>query len=99
MKYITYWSVRPGSMKEAARRFLAGEGQPPAGLKLLGRWHKADCSGGWTLTETNDPKTLYENAAFWSDVLEVYTHPVIEDDAAGPVLGMFYAPGKSRSAT
>ena len=90
MKFITYWRIRPGAMKEAVRRFLAGEGQPPAGVKLLARWHKADCSGGWTLSESNDPKAVYENAAFWSDILEVYTHPVIEDAEAAPVLEKLY---------
>lgn len=90
MLFISYWTIKPGCMKEAVERFLAGGGKTPEGVKLLGRWHKADCSGGWTLTETGNLKAAYENAASWSDVIDVYTHPVIEDDAAGAVLAKLF---------
>jgi hypothetical protein len=90
MKFITYWSVRPGSMPEAVGWFLSGQGQPPKGVKMLARWHKIDCSGGWTLTETDNPDAMYENAAFWNEVVELYTHPVIEDDAAAAGLKKVY---------
>jgi hypothetical protein len=77
-------------MRDAVDRFLAGEGQPPKGVKMLGRWHKLDCSGGWTLTEVDDPAAAYQNAAYWSEVIEVYTHPVIEDEAAAGPLKKVY---------
>jgi len=86
MKFMSTWTVLPGTLKEAADRFLAGVGQPPEGVSLLGRWHKADCSGGFVLFETSDLTAFYESAAVWADVLEVHTIPVIEDAEAGPVL-------------
>jgi hypothetical protein len=86
MKVLASWNVRPGAVKEAVGRFLATQGKPAPGVTLLGRWHKADCSGGFSLFETNNPAALYEGAAGWTDVLEVHTHVVIEDAEAGPVL-------------
>jgi hypothetical protein len=55
-------------------------------VKLLGRWHNADFSGGFELVESNDPVALYAGAAKWADLLEFSTVPVIEDGDAGPVL-------------
>jgi hypothetical protein len=40
MKVLSNYTIRPGCVKEAVSRFLAGKGAPPAGIKLLGRWHK-----------------------------------------------------------
>jgi Domain of unknown function (DUF3303) len=86
MKFMTTWSFPTGNVPEAAARFLAGEGAPEEGVKLLGRWHNVDCSGGYVLYETNDPVALYKGAAKWGDLLELNTVPVIEDGDAGPVL-------------
>jgi hypothetical protein len=86
MKFMTTWALRPGSLKEAANRFLAGQGKPPEGVTLLGRWHNVDLSGGFTLVESNNPGALYEEGVIWGDVLEIHTVPVIEDADAGPIL-------------
>ena len=86
MKFMSTWSVRPGTRKEAIDRFLAGQATPPEGVTLLGRWHKADASGGYTLSETNNPQALFEFAAIWSDVLELHSTVVLEDAEAGPIL-------------
>jgi hypothetical protein len=90
MKVMSVFSIRPGCVPEATSRFLSGKATPPAGVKLLGRWHKTDASGGFSLFETDDPTALYEFAASWSDVLELQSTLVIEDADAGPVLGKIY---------
>jgi hypothetical protein len=90
MKFMSTWTVVPGAVREVVDRFLAGEGQPPEGVTLLGRWHKADCSGGFVLFETSNPGAFYESAAVWADVLEIHTVPVIEDADAGPVLAKVF---------
>lgn len=87
MKYLTSWTVAPGAVQEAVERFLAGEGAPPEGVTLLGRWHRIDGSGGFTLVETDRPEQLYRNAVTWSEVLDFETYPVIEDAQVGTVLG------------
>jgi hypothetical protein len=50
---------------DAVARFLSGEAPPPAGVTILGRWHKADFSGGFTLIECNDAVAAYTDAAQW----------------------------------
>ena len=90
MKFMTTWSFLPGVIPEAAERFLAGGGEPDAGVKLLGRWHNVDCSGGYALYETDDPVALYRGAAKWADLLELTNVAVIEDSAAGPALASIF---------
>jgi hypothetical protein len=86
MKFMTTWSAKPGAFPEAVRRFLAGEGTPGEGVTLLGRWHSADFTGGFSLFETSDPAALYASASPWADILDLKTVVVVEDADAGPVL-------------
>jgi hypothetical protein len=86
MKFMSTWTLLPGSVKAAAEQFLAGGGGEPEGVTVLGRWHKVDGSGGFTLYETNNLAALHLTAAKWADLLEVITVPVIEDGEAGPNL-------------
>jgi hypothetical protein len=86
MKFMATWALLPGSVKTAAEQFLAGGGGEPEGLKVLGRWHNVDCSGGFVLYETSDAAKLHLGAAKWADLLEMTTVPVIEDSEAGPNL-------------
>ncbi|HWA95391.1 MAG TPA: DUF3303 family protein [Terracidiphilus sp.] len=86
MKFMTTWTFPTGNIPEAAERFLAGVATPEAGVKLLGRWHNVDCSGGFALYETNDPVALYKGAAKWADLLELTNVAVLEDSEVGPVL-------------
>ena len=86
MKFMSTWSLLPGSVRAAAEQFLAGGGQPAEGVKLLGRWHSADCSGGFALYETDSAAALHLGAAKWADLLEINTVAVIEDGEAGPNL-------------
>lgn len=90
MKVMSTYSIRPGCTHEAVNRFLAGKAQPPAGVKILGRWHKADSSGGYTLMESDNPTLLFEFSAAWGDVLETHSTLVLEDAEAGPVLAKVF---------
>jgi hypothetical protein len=90
MKVLSTYAIRPGCVKEAAGRFLAGKANPPAGVKILGRWHKTDSSGGYTLMESDNPTAMFEFAASWSDVLETHSAIVIDDAEAGPVLSKIF---------
>jgi hypothetical protein len=90
MKFMSTWTVLPGALKEAVSRFLDGQGQPPEGVTMLGRWHKADCSGGFVLNESSNPGALFESAALWSDVLEIHVTPVLEDAEVGPVFAKVF---------
>jgi hypothetical protein len=91
MKFLSTYTARPGCLPEVMRRFLAGEAKPMEGVTLLGRWHKTDLSGGFSLNETDDPTKLYEFALKWSDVLEIHSNLVIEDAEAGPIIAKLFA--------
>jgi hypothetical protein len=86
MKFMSTWNLLPGSVKSAAQQFLAGGGAEPAGVKVLGRWHSVDCTGGFTLYETDSAAALHLGAARWADLIEINTVAVIEDGEAGPNL-------------
>ena len=86
MKLMVEYSIRAGCVPEAVNRFLSGKANPPAGVKLLGRWHKTDSSGGFSLFESDDAAALFEASIAWGDVLEMHDHVVIEDAQAGPLL-------------
>ena len=86
MKFMTPWTMLPGSVKTAAEQFLAGGGGEPEGVTVLGRWHNVDCSGGFSLYETSNPAALHLGAAKWADLIELTTVPVIEDGEAAPNL-------------
>ena len=90
MKFLSTWSIRPGCVQEAVDRFLAGQAQPIEGVKLLGRWHKVDGSGGFSLSESDNPKALYEFATMWTDVLEIHSSLVVEDADAGPIMAKVF---------
>ena len=91
MKFMTAYTVRPGCVKEATARFLAGEGAPVEGSKLLGRWHKIDGSGGYALYESDSPEALFNGAIRWADVLEIHGSVVVEDNAAGAALAKYHS--------
>ncbi len=86
MKFMQTWTLLPGSVKTAAEQFLAEGGGEPEGVKLLGRWHNVDCSGGFSLYESNNAAALHLGAAKWADLLELSLVAVIEDAEAGPNL-------------
>jgi hypothetical protein len=86
MKYMVKWAPFPGTTRACVERFLAGEAAPQEGVKLLGRWHQADCSGGYSLYETDQPEQLYRGSAKWTDLMHMETHLVLEDGEVTPVL-------------
>ena len=82
MKLMLTFSFTPeaqGSRDEAIARFKKTGGQPPAGVKLLGRWTAADFTGGFVLLESSDAKALTEFSLMWSDVVNLTLVPIVED--------------------
>ncbi|MFC5475702.1 DUF3303 domain-containing protein [Paraherbaspirillum soli] len=88
MKFITTFSWKADAQirNEAIARFQKTGGLPPKGVTLLGRWTRADFNGGFDLVETDDPQALAEFALMWSDLMELNTYPVLEDQALAAVL-------------
>ena len=88
MKFMLTFDWTPDAAKqaEAIDRFRKTGGQPPKGVKLLGRWTRADFSGGFDLIETDDPKALVEFSLMWSHLMRLTIVPVLEDPELAGVL-------------
>jgi Protein of unknown function (DUF3303) len=88
MKFIMTFSWKPDTRTrdEGIARFRRTGGQPPKGAELLGRWTRADMSGGFDLLESNDPKALAEFSLQWSDLMELTIVPVLDDRQLTEVL-------------
>jgi Domain of unknown function (DUF3303) len=84
MKFMVTWTLKPPQQREATARFLQTGGGPPAGVKMLGRWHAP--GSGFVLAETDDVKSVYEWIMQWSDLLEFGVTPVMEDAEAAEVM-------------
>jgi len=85
MKFIVSWKIPKASVVGAEARFLQTGGAPPAGVKMLGRWHGMS-GGGVLIAETDDAKALYTWLGIWNDLLEFETTPCLDDAEAGPIL-------------
>ena len=89
MKFMLTFAFTPEAKSgrdEAIARFKKTGGQPPKGVKLLGRWTAADFSGGFDLLETDDAKALTEFSLMWSDVMHLKVVPIVEDAELGETL-------------
>ena len=80
------WWPDAEAQSEAIRRFRETGGQPPPGAQLLGRWTRADFTGGVLLLESNDPQALTQFALTWSDLMELEIFPVVDDQELVQVL-------------
>jgi Protein of unknown function (DUF3303) len=85
MQFIVRWKIPKSSVLASEARFLKTGAPPPAGVKLIGRWHGMS-GGGLMIAETDDAKALYSWLAYWNDLLEFETTPCVEDAEAGAVL-------------
>jgi uncharacterized protein DUF3303 len=88
MKFmVTFdWKPSTAARDEGIARFRKTGGQPPKGATLLGRWTRADFSGGYDLIESEDPQALAEFALMWSDLMELRISPILEDQPLSEVL-------------
>ena len=90
MKFLSVYKFKSGAVGDAARKFLESGAPAPEGATLLGRWHNADLSGGFSLIETDDPKASYDLAVQWADIIDIQSHAVLEDADIGPILAKYY---------
>jgi uncharacterized protein DUF3303 len=87
MKYVITWSAPTATYVPAIKKFLANGGLPPAGVKMLGRYHAlAGSSSGFILAETSDHKAIFTWLAEWMDTVSFDVTPVVEDADAAPIL-------------
>jgi hypothetical protein len=85
MKFLVSWKIPKANADAGRSRFLQTGGAPPAGVKMIGRWHGMN-GGGFAVAETDDAKALYTWYEQWADLLELEVTPCMEDAAAGEVI-------------
>lgn len=90
MLFMTTWSVRPGTYKEAVAQFLKTGGVSPAGVRSVARYHSVDLQGGYHLVEADSAAALYEASAEWSHLLDLRVVPVVGDEVAGATLAKIF---------
>jgi hypothetical protein len=87
MKFISKYTIRPEHRNEAIKRFLETGGQPPDGVKMIGRWHDTSNRTGYSLVEADDAVAMGRWSHQWSDLLTIETSVVIDDGEFLKVLG------------
>ncbi|MEC5409390.1 DUF3303 family protein [Paraburkholderia sp. MPAMCS5] len=87
MKFMLTFTWQPDihTRDQAVERFRKTGGSPPAGVVLLGRWTRADLSGGSALLEADNLRNLAGFAYMWSDLMKLEITPVVEDDGLSAV--------------
>ena len=87
MLFITRYKVRPGKEAEGWERFKKSGGVPPAGVRMIARYHSVSTMGGYTVSETDDAAALGSWAKEWRDILDLEVEPVFDDATAAKVMG------------
>jgi hypothetical protein len=86
MLFIVRWEISQTARKAAIERFLKTGGAPPAGVKMLGRWHSADGEFGFAIAETDDVKAMAKWSMAWNDLLPMDVRPALNDEGMAAVL-------------
>jgi hypothetical protein len=86
MLFITRFTVPHTSRKAAIQRFLETGGAPPAGIKMLARYHSSDGEFGFAISESDDVQALTRWANAWNDLLVLDTRPLVDDAGLAAVL-------------
>jgi hypothetical protein len=78
MKFMMTFQGMPSTRERESgvARFQTMGAQVPKGARLLGRWMRADASGGFDLLETEDPSALEEFAELWGRLIQLKLEPL-----------------------
>jgi hypothetical protein len=86
MLFIVHYKTSPATRDTGIDRFKKTGGPPPDGVKMHGRWHNCDGSGGVCIAETDDGAALSAWMNQWTDVLTFDARPALNDEQFGKML-------------
>ena len=86
MLFISSWRILPGHRDAVIERFASTGGRPPAGIKILGRWHDVADGTGVAISESDDLSAVTRWALEWNDLMEMHVRPALTDEQMGAVL-------------
>ena len=87
MLFISVYTITSKNRDAAQERFKKAGGKPPAGVKMIGRWHSVAGGRGVTVMEASDPQAVAQWAQEWSDVIHFDLYPAIDDAGFAKLLG------------
>jgi hypothetical protein len=79
MLFLARWQIDSDVRARVLDLFTRTGGTPPPGVRIVGRWHRADGTGGIMIVESDSMAPITEFAHEWNDLLFVEITPVIED--------------------
>jgi hypothetical protein len=91
MKFIVQWSGEPSAELAVIERFMKTGGQPPEGIKLVGRWHAIGGLHGVAIVEADDTRAMAAMSLQWADLLSVRVFPALTDEELGGALAQYQA--------
>jgi hypothetical protein len=86
MLFIVSWTGDAQHRNAAIERFKKTGGAPPAGVKMLGRWHSVGSIEGFAIAEATDPVAVQKWVLDWSDLLTMQVRPAVNDEQLGQAL-------------
>jgi hypothetical protein len=87
MTFVLIYSFPPERREAVVARFKeTGGGMPPAGVKLLSRWHVIGGGKGFLIAESDDPMAMAKWVQQWSDVTSFEVCPVMTDEVLAQVI-------------
>lgn len=81
---IGHWRIASGNRNAVIERFAKTAGQPPEGIKLLGRWHDVANGTGISISEADDASAMARWVLEWSDLMDMEVHPALNDEQLAP---------------
>ena len=86
MHFVSFYSFDPAKRDQVVARFKETGGAPPAGVKVLGRWHDVAGGRGITIYEASDPVAMSAWGYAWNDLMKLEVVPVVNDEQLVKVL-------------
>jgi hypothetical protein len=87
MLFVVTYSVRSEDRNAGQERFKKTGGQPPKGVRMIGRWHSVEVRRGVIVCETDDAQALASWVQQWSDLVTFDIYPAIDDTGFAKLLG------------
>lgn len=79
MIFVSLYTLSSENRNSAQDRFKNSGGPPPAGVKIIGRWHSVGGLRGVTVFETNDPEAAAQWSQQWTDLISFDIYPALDD--------------------
>ncbi len=86
MLFMTEYTLKPHMSKAEVKALMDEFGKRGSETGEIANYVKADGTGGYTITDSEDIASAYEGALAYSQWMSVSVSPILKiDDAVGPI--------------